>query len=290
MESPSSINALIKLLDDPDAEVYDVVSDALIQNGLGILPALEAAWETSRLELVQRRIEDIISSIQFNDTTQQLQDWLDDGATQLLQGVFLVAKSHFPELEYDTIENKIKIIGHRIWLELSNERPALESVQAINRFIYGEYGYRIHPQLCPESHFINCVLQTKKASPIMLSLLYSIVAQTLNIPIYPVKLPKHIILAYRNMRAVDSQSPDAIYFYINPAHRGMAFSRLEVENALQSEGETCSLQPCSNAVAVRSLLRSLVFNLERLNQLAQVQRYRQMIDLIDQYLANKTRE
>ena len=291
MVSPKHINALISLLDDPDAEVYGAVSEALIQNGVGILPELETAWETSALELVQNRLENIIFAIQFNDSARMLQTWLDDGARSLLYGVFIVAKSYFPELDFDTIENKVKIMCHRIWLELNDGRSALETVQTINRFIYGEYGYRIPQQLSPDSHFINCALQSKKVSPPMLSLLYAIVAQTLNLPIYPVKLPKHIILAYMNKQA-DAQAPNAIYFYINPAHRGMAFSRLEVENALRHEGsnERCSLQPCSNAESVRMLLRSLVFNFERTNHPQHASRYKQLMAQLDQHLANKERE
>ena len=150
MERPERIKALIELLDDPDSEVYSVVQDTLVRSGPSVLPELESAWEDSGLDLVQHRLEDIISAIQFNDTAQQLIVWAQMGESDLLHGMMLVAKLRYPELDFGLIVNKIKMLCHRIWLDLPSGLPPTGTVQAISRFCFEEQKFAVHPQLTAE--------------------------------------------------------------------------------------------------------------------------------------------
>ena len=58
------INALIRLLDDPDSVVFDTVSSKIQEKGIDIIPELEKAWEIALNEKVQSRLENIIQRIQ----------------------------------------------------------------------------------------------------------------------------------------------------------------------------------------------------------------------------------
>jgi hypothetical protein len=62
MEENREIYALLHLIDDPDEEVFGVVSNRLIDFGKGIIPNLENLWENTVSEDVQSRIELLNSS------------------------------------------------------------------------------------------------------------------------------------------------------------------------------------------------------------------------------------
>ena len=280
MERPERIKALIELLDDPEHQVYEAVQDALVRTGPSVLPELESAWEASSLDLVQRRIEDIVSAIQFNDTAQQLVAWSRVDDSDLLNGLLLVAKLRYPELDFNLIINKVKTICHRIWLDLHNGLTPPETAKAISHFCFEVYGFAIHPQLTAESHFVNQLLHSKRGSPVLLALLYAQIGQQLGLPIYPVSLPRNIVLAYRRYADTSDPSPSATLFYISPANKGMMFGRLEVEQFLRAEGiqpQPEHFIPCTNTVAVQTLLQSLVFHLERLQKPEQAQHYKQLL-------------
>ena len=55
----AEINALIDLLDDPDAEVFNNIRARLISYGEEVIPELESAWEASFNNVVQTRIEKV---------------------------------------------------------------------------------------------------------------------------------------------------------------------------------------------------------------------------------------
>ena len=67
MKNLAEINALVKLLDDPDEEIYQQVQEHLLIYGNEVITYLESAWEQSLDTLLQERIENIVHTIQFNN-------------------------------------------------------------------------------------------------------------------------------------------------------------------------------------------------------------------------------
>ena len=63
MDKVEKISALINLLDDPDQNVFNQVSQELYDLGNAVVPALEDAWENSFNALLQSRIEGVIHQI-----------------------------------------------------------------------------------------------------------------------------------------------------------------------------------------------------------------------------------
>lgn len=60
------LESLIKLLDDPDAEVSQHVEERLLSYGNEVIEYLESAWEQSFDALLQERIENLVHKIQYN--------------------------------------------------------------------------------------------------------------------------------------------------------------------------------------------------------------------------------
>ena len=50
---PKELKAIIALLDDPDKEVVNMISDTLLKRGIEAVPELEKAWENTLDEKLQ---------------------------------------------------------------------------------------------------------------------------------------------------------------------------------------------------------------------------------------------
>ena len=61
------INALIKLLDDPDPQIFSHVEGKLLSYGNVAIGYLERAWEQSFDAVLQGRIENLVHKIQYQN-------------------------------------------------------------------------------------------------------------------------------------------------------------------------------------------------------------------------------
>ena len=92
MEENREIYALLHLIDDPDEEVFGVVSNRIIDFGKGIIPNLENLWENTISEDVQTRIELLIHRLHYRDLTEEIEQWSKNIHHDLLTGALLVAR------------------------------------------------------------------------------------------------------------------------------------------------------------------------------------------------------
>lgn len=264
------LNALIALIDDPDSEVFNAISAKIIAQGSSVVSLLERTWESSANELVQRRIESLIHSIQLNITMDCLSKWVETGASDLLEGAFYLSLYQYPDIQFSKIEKTIDTIRKDVWLELNDNLTALEKVKILNHIIYDLHGFTSNTTnfFAPQNQFINQVIETKKGGPITLAILYSSIAQRLGLPIYPVNLPKNFILAYKDrFKSTTSDNPkDSILFYINPFNKGSVLGRREIEHFLNqqsAEQRDEYFLPCSNKTTMSQLITSLSYSYEK---------------------------
>ena len=260
------IQALLQLLDDPNDEVNQTVTTRILEQGPTILPDLEAAWEGSMDPTHQDRIISLIQEIQTQYNHNQLQHWVLTQQQDLLKGVFLISRYQYPELEMKELEISLDRIIKDVWLELNNNLTALEKVRILNHIIYDVHGFTKNTKnfYSPQNSFINQVLETGKGNPISLAVVYSIIAQRLNLPIYGVNLPKNFILAYKDELVAGHSYNDVsedILFYINPYNRGAVLGRREIEYFLKQqkiESQESHFQPCSNLEIIVRILHNLI--------------------------------
>lgn len=252
------IQALLQLLDDPNVEVNQTVSTRILEQGPTILPDLEAAWEGSMDPMHQDRIINLIQEIQTQYNHNQLQKWVRTEQNDLLKGVFLISRYQYPDLEMKELEISLDRIIKDVWLELNNNLTALEKVRILNHIIYDVHGFTKNTKnfYSPQNSFINQVLETGKGNPISLAVVYSIIAQRLNLPIFGVNLPKNFILAYKDVLVAGD-----ILFYINPYNRGAVLGRREIEYFLKQqkiEPQESHFRPCSNQDILVRVLQNLI--------------------------------
>lgn len=270
----AEINALIDLLDDPDQEVFNNIRDRLISYGEEVIPELENAWEASFNNVVQTRIEEIIHNIQFTNIRTKLALWANKLDPNLLEGALLVAKYQYPDLDEERMLNKIEVIKRDIWLELNANLTALEKVRVMNHIIFEIHGYSGNTTNyhAPQNSYINNVLESKKGNPLSLSILYSVIAQSLGLPIYGVNLPEHFILAYKDVEGMADEimrtdNTHGVLFYINAFSKGSVFGKREIDTFLKQinmKPIDMFYTPCSNVDIIVRMLRNLMGAYEKL--------------------------
>lgn len=262
----NELNALISLLDDPDTEVFDHVSGKLRSFGPDIIPKLEAVWEESFDSILQQRIEQIIHQIQFNGLKDDMVKWLEDDPDNLYKGAALVARYQYPELDELKLKAEIDHIRRAIWLEMNYHLTPFEQVNVFNHVFYTLMGFSGKTEEKPEinSFYLNNVLESKKGNSLSLGVLYLIIAQDLDMPVYGVDLPRHFVLAYTKdfleTLTDDVDLRDQVIFYINALNKGTIFTRNEILLFLQKMDKEANPEfftPRSNKAIVKLLLQNL---------------------------------
>lgn len=279
------IESLIKLLDDPDMEISRHVEGKLLSYGPSIIKHLEKAWDLTSEADVQKRIEHLVHQIQFQNVKKDLERWIRHGGLDLLKGLIIVNRYQYPDLEEQTIINKIEVLKRDIWMQMIYEMSPLEKVKLINHVLYGNYGFSGNTtnHKDPRNSYISQVLETKKGNQISLATIYIIIAQKLDIPIYGVNLPQHFILAYID-ETQKSATDNGILFYINAFNKGFIFGRDEVDNFLKQLSLSPDKQfyePCDNIEIIKRVLRNLISSYQTNNTPEKVAELTELLELFD---------
>lgn len=279
--SHKELDTLISLLDDN--EVWPEVADKILGFGLDVVPNLEKTWETTQNSKLQERLENIIQEVQFRNVCHDLINWDLMGGKDLLNGACIVARVQYPELKIETLFDSISNIHQNIWAQLNDDFTAYEKVKIINHEIYNVQNFsgNYSNYFAPQNNYVNKVLETHKGNPISLGIIYLALAKFLELPIYGINLPKHFILAYRNLFA--KKREDSILFYINPYNKGAILSKSEIENFLdqqQIKYEDSYFYPCNNYDIIERLLHNLINSYETIAQLEKIQKINKMLKII----------
>ncbi|MES1224560.1 MAG: transglutaminase family protein [Bacteroidota bacterium] len=265
MEENKEISALLHLIDDPDDEVFSVVTDKIIQFGKPIIPNLEHLWENTSDENLQERIESLIHRLHFKELREDFNHWVLSDDNDLLEGAILIARYQFPDLDVQKIYAEIEKIRRSIWLELNSYLTTLEQINIISKILYSHHGLKgteiSYDQ--PELFFINKVLEGKKGNSITNGIIYRIMAEELDIPIFAVNIPRQFVLAFFNANYdpddIINEPQQSIELYIDSLS-GHAFTYKDVENYFKriSVNPVASyFKPISNKQIIRVLIDEL---------------------------------
>ena len=268
MARMNHLQALVRLVEDPDEVVYTHVRDQLLNYGLEAIPFLEISWEKEDWGLLfQSRIETIIQDIQVRDISNGLGSWVNSEEKDLLTGAIAIARYQYPSLNEEKVRKDLKKITQDVWLEISQKNTALEKMRIMNKIFFGTHKFRGNSKdfHAPANSCINTVLENRKGNPLSLSLIYSIVAQNIGMPIYGVNLPNHFILAYMDEHRIKHENGTAkshgVLFYINPFSKGSLFDEDEIDEFITSlnlPADREFYEPCSNSSILRRMLTNLI--------------------------------
>ena len=253
------IKALISLLDDDDHEVSQHVEGKILSLGGNVIPFLETEWEQSFNPTIQRKIEELIHELQLSIMIERLQAWKNGGALDLLEGMWILATYHYPDLSIEKLKTTVDQLYYDIWIQFQEEMNAVDQIKRINSIFFGAMNFAANTKNfhSPSNSMINVVLETKRGNPPTLCAIYLLIARKLGMPVYGVNLPNLFVLTYKS---------DKTQFYINVFNRGIIFSKTDIDHyiaQLNIKPKDIFYQPCTNLEIVQRLLRNLILSYEK---------------------------
>lgn len=270
------IKALISLLEDDDVEVLTHIEDKIISMGEVMIPFLETEWETNFNPQIQKRIEDLIHSLQLSIVKTRLQDWKENESHNLLKGLWAIATYQYPELDYKKIKKDVDKIYYDAWLTHRPYTSPYDQVKNLNHVIFDKFHFSNNAQSpnSPSNSMINVVLESKRGNPIALCIVYMLVAQKLKIPIFGVNLPNLFVLTYK--------SPET-QFYINAFNRGMIFTKTDIDDyiaKLKIPTNSIFYEPCLHIDIMTRVLRNLIMAFENLGEVEKVREIKDFLKIL----------
>lgn len=262
MEQTKEISALLHLLDDPDDEVYNTVSEKIISLGKEIIPNLEHLWETTADEYTQERIEMLIHGLHFRELQEDVNAWANDKEHDLFTGALLVSRYQYPDLNLLSHYQELEKIRRNVWLELNSFLTSLEKVNVLNNILFNYYkikGTEINYNQGDE-FLVHKLIESKKGNAISIGILLLSLAHLLDINLYMINIPRQFILGYFDDDPENSSDsdfpPEHIQFYMDGAS-GQIFSHKDVETyfkRISVPPTTSYFKPLSNKRIIQRML------------------------------------
>jgi regulator of sirC expression with transglutaminase-like and TPR domain len=254
--------ALVSLLEDEDQEVNRHVEGKIMSLGSEVIPFLEEQWENSFDPNIQRKIEDMIHTLQFSQLKERFRAWKEEGGESLLEGMWLISLYQYPDTELNDLNKEIEQIYYDIWVELKEDLHPYDQIKIINGALFTKLKFRANTKNfhSPNNSFLKSVLESKRGNPISLSVVYMLVAEKLGLPIYGVNLPNLFIITYKS---------EEVQFYVNAFNRGLIFSKKDIDNYLANLNLTPKpifYEPCSNEDIIKRVLRNLIMAFDKLGE------------------------
>lgn len=256
------LEALLKLVDDPDDEVYHVVSKKILNYGKEAIPYLQQYENINYTQATQERIEHIVHKMYYNDLVIELDNWACSEEHDVLYGAYLMALYNDPNTEYNTISSEIDRLKKHIWIELNSYLTPIEKINVINNIIFKQHRYsgtEINYDK-PTQFLLPNLIDTKKGNSYALVVLYTVLSQSLDVPVFALQFPKQIVLCYLDP-LTDYFEPNEnnfykIKFFIDPIF-GNIISHNDVElffKRINVPLTSSYFRPLSNKSLIQNIL------------------------------------
>jgi regulator of sirC expression with transglutaminase-like and TPR domain len=233
MDNQKEITALLHLLEDPDLEVFDAVSNRLFSYGLPIIRELEILWENTIDNELQDKIEHLIHQLHFFVLLTDFEEWGKAPHRELLPGLLLVSKFLFPDLKTAEVIRDIERLKRNIWLELNNYLTPVEQIHVLNSILYNYFGLKgnYNNSTSPNEFLIHQIIESKKGNQSGNGSLYLLLCELLDIPVKLISVPNQFILAYMKPGSGENRSSLHlnIDFFIDPV-TGQPFTHNDLNN------------------------------------------------------------
>lgn len=271
VNTKTSINALVELMDDPDERIAAEVENKLREHGVDLIPMLERLFEESLDNPVKaERLDRLLKQLQFEALCTNFKNWIASDEKNLLEGVYYVCKFQYPDLRAEELRSEFLRLKEAVWLEINPKQTSFEHVKVLNRVFFDHFDFKRSASfpVTPFDLFANTVFETREGSDLILGLIYSIVAQELDIPIYGVTSPKHsdpFLLAYIDRHDMLSLldwgiDNNGVLFYISVANKGVVVDPQRLKKIYTERGmehQRALFEPAANTQIIKKYLMEL---------------------------------
>ena len=289
---------LIYLLEDPHEEVAGHVRDKILSFGPDAITFLEEASLKEEDVLRLDRLVKLINLLKKQEIVQDLVSWKNELHPDLLQGMVLLERLEHPEIHTQDIERQIEKIKLDAWLELNYDLTSFEQVKILNYIFFDVHKFTGNTEDFHDinNSFLSQVIESKMGNPVSLAIIYILVAQRLNMPIYGVNLPQHFVLGYRDeeglsiisrlndLPTLNPLSDSRIMFYINPFSKGSVLNYDSLKSFLKQlniEPKDSYFNVCGSVDIVKRVLRNLIFSYDKAEKKDKVELCKLMLQALE---------
>lgn len=235
MSTSKELIALLNLIEDPDEEVYQTVSNRLLSLGGVIIPQLEEYKQQVIDQVHAEKIDDIIEQLEISSLEKGLLEWKENGELTMFDAAIIISNYLNRENDKEQFIFEVEKIRKTAWLELNDYLTPLEEVNILNRTIFDfnklrgletDYGKK-------EEFNLFYLLSVKKGNSYSLAALYLIIAELLGINLNPISIPKQNLLCYLSEENLfEPTTSNEILFFLDPL-TGQVYSHRDIENYLK---------------------------------------------------------
>ncbi len=256
------LRAIVKLMEDPDQAVQHSIRRQLQQWGVAVIPELRRIAHTATPE--QRSwIENFIREYQV-EALEQLQRSLVAAISEhqplVLEEVFFqISRFGYPETDVAFWRQYLDRLAAQC---TAQQAGGLEKYQCLHRLFFQQEGFRgawEEEYYHPDSSYAHTVLQTRRGTPLSLSIVYLLFARRIGIDVVGINMPLHFVL----------YAPELDVF-IDPFQQGKFLSYEECRSFIESNRLSFTpsmLQPAPPISIVLRMLRNLVYGYNRMNRM-----------------------
>lgn len=194
------VNALVQLLDDPDAEVQEQVQSRLNSLGREAMPALRRAYDVSDGEQ-RKHIDEVVRRLHWNDVRTAWHAILSADEPNLERGAFILALYRFPNLDVEAYQETLDEWADRIEDEIMRT-TGVDRARVMIEFLAETIGLTGNQNEYddPNNSYLNRVIDRRLGIPISLAVIAIGVADRLGLPVYGVGMPAHFLVKYSDAR------------------------------------------------------------------------------------------
>lgn len=264
------VNALIALLDDTDEVVYQSVHHKIMSLGVDTIPYLQKGFDNSNIELQKERLAIVLDKFKLAKLEKEIVNWGKNETHDLLKGLIHIAQFGYPNLEINDINNVINIIVEEL-KPLIQGKSNYEIMQEMNNIILDKhkFGSNFKNYSGVNNSFLNKVLEDKVGNPIMLCVIYLLVAKSLNINLIGINSPKHFILGIledksREESFYNDELINTVDFFVDPFYQGVFYGHEKFDEILKEINfnfDDKIFLPATNLDIVKRVMNNLIYAL-----------------------------
>jgi hypothetical protein len=260
------INALVRLVDDPDFRISGRAVQELSALGREAIPFIEDKINFAQNPQEIKTLLQLSREMRFDCSYNDLKNWLSSDEKDLSQAVKLIADCHFEGFDFDVYENELQPLIHDTWKELNPRQTSFEVINTINTIFFDFYKFQVSEvDILPQHSFPHVILQDRLATSYGISMLYTILAHKLNVPIYMVVLPGRCYMVhlnhYKNKLSFSNyfEGSDA-QFFIDPMDncRIKTIDEVEEEAKIYKQYNPNILDPSPHSFVVKCFIQELI--------------------------------
>jgi regulator of sirC expression with transglutaminase-like and TPR domain len=192
------IRGFVNLLQDTDDKILKLMADQLCKFDDSTLKNIERIT----LDIADRNNdEDLIDNwyqVSKIALLNQIQEW--KKTYDLEKGLLLISRLKNPGLEEEKYQSQLDNYAARVRAKLSVVSKQYTIIDALNEVLYREEGFvgNQADYYDINNNFLHTALEYRTGNPIMLSVIYILVARRLGIDIRGVGTPGHFIVQYED--------------------------------------------------------------------------------------------